>query len=309
MSDFLATLVKFNIFKFKKVGTGIAIAMCVGLLIPAVIGFAFLYQLSQDNSNKELTAYLHDRSVLLANSLALPTWNYDINSIEKIVSASLLDPQILQVSIRDTKNNRIFSSEQPVHPIGSMHSIRHELIFNGQIAGFVDIVVDDGLMKHKSRQNQLSYMSILLSQFILALILIFIALHYRVLKPLTTLAAFSHQLAEGNFDHEIKLQRTDEIGHLANQLDHMRQDLRTAFTEQKAILSNVPVGVIFVRHNIIQLTNRQAEDLFGYIPSELHGLPYKILFLSGAFELFCGLGSFNFHPTFFIYFLNPSQIK
>ena len=45
-------------------------------------------------------------------------------------------------------------------------------------------------------------------------------------------------------------------------------------------MSNVPVGVIFVRHNIIQLTNRQAEDLFGYIPSELHGLPYKILFLS-----------------------------
>ena len=280
MSDFLATLVKFNIFNFKKVGTGIAIAMCAGLLIPAVIGFVFIYQLSQYNSNKELTAYLHDRSVLLANSLALPTWNYDFNSIEKIVSASLLDPQILQVSIRDTKNNRIFSLEQPVHPIGSMHSIWHELIFNGQIAGFVDIVVDDGLMKHKSRQNQLSYMSILLSQFILALILIFIALHYRVLKPLTTLAAFSHQLAEGNFDHEIKLQRTDEIGHLANQLDHMRHDLRTAFTEQKAILSNVPVGVIFVRHNIIQLTNRHAEDLFGYIPSELHGAPYKILFLT-----------------------------
>ncbi|BBT06302.1 hypothetical protein WP7S18E06_18010 [Aeromonas hydrophila] len=280
MSDFITKLVQLDIFEFKKVSTGIFIAMCVGLLIPAIIGFVFIYQLSQENSNKELTAYLHDRSVLLANSLALPVWNYDINSIEKIVNASLLDPQILQISIRDTKNNRIFSSEQPVHSIGSMHSIRHEMVFNKQIAGFVDIVVDDGLMKHKSRQNLLSYMSILISQFVLVLILIFIALHYRVLKPLTTLAAFSHRLAEGDFDHEIELQRTDEIGHLANQLDQMRQDLRTAFTEQKAILSNVPVGVIFVRHNIIQLTNRQAEDLFGYIPSELHGLPYKILFLS-----------------------------
>ena len=280
MSDLLTKLAQLNFFKFKKVGTGIVVAMCVGLLIPAVIGFVFLYQLSQENANKELAAYLHDRSVLLANSLALPTWNYDINSIEKIVNASILDPQILQISIRDTKNYRIFSSVQAVHPVGSMHSIWHELIFNGEIAGFVDIVVDDGLMKQKSRQNQLSYMSILLSQFILALILIFIALHYRVLKPLTALAVFSHRLSEGDFDHEIKLQRTDEIGHLANQLDHMRQDLRTAFSEQKAILSNVPVGVIFIRNNIIQLTNRQAEDLFGYVPNELHGLPYKILFLS-----------------------------
>lgn len=62
MSGFLTELAQLNIFKFKKIGTGIVVAMCVGLLIPAVIGFIVLYQLSQENASKELAAYLHDRT-------------------------------------------------------------------------------------------------------------------------------------------------------------------------------------------------------------------------------------------------------
>ena len=267
-------------FKFQSLSTSIVIAMCAGLLVPALIGIAALNYLRQDNTTKEIESYLNDKIVLLANSLALPVWNFDVNSADKIANALLLDPQVIRITISDTKHEPILNLEHPERRLGKLHSASQSLILNNELAGFVELDVDDGLIKQKSQQDQLAYTYIFLIQFVLALVLILLALHYRVLKPLTALTIFSHQLADGNFDHAVGWTRPDEIGHLASQLDKMRQDLRAAFAEQQAILSNVPAGVIFIRDGVIQLANRHAEDIFGYAKGEMHGLPSKNLYLS-----------------------------
>jgi len=267
-------------FKFQSLSISIVIAMCAGLLVPALIGIAALNYLRQDNTTKEIESYLNDKIVLLANSLALPVWNFDVNSADKIANALLLDPQVIRITISDTKHEPILNLEHPERKLGKLHTASQSLILNNELAGFVELDVDDGLIKQKSQQDQLAYTYIFLIQFVLALILILLALHYRVLKPLTALTVFSHQLADGNFDHAVGWKRPDEIGHLATQLDQMRQDLRAAFTEQQAILSNVPAGVIFIRYGLIQLANRHAEDIFGYAQGEMHGLPSKNLYLS-----------------------------
>ena len=267
-------------FKFRSLSTSIVIAMCAGLLIPVLIGIAALNYLRQDNTTKEIESYLNDKVVLLANSLALPVWNFDVNSADKIASALLLDPQVIRITISDTKHEPILNLEHPERRLGKLHSASQTLILNNELAGFVELNVDDGLMRQKSQQDQLAYTYIFLIQFVLALILILVALHYRVLKPLTALSDFSHQLADGNFDQAVGWQRSDEIGHLATQLDQMRQDLRAAFAEQQAILNNVPAGVVFIRDGVIQLANRHAEEIFGYAQSEMHGLLSKSLYLS-----------------------------
>jgi len=269
-----------SVFKFQSLSTSIVIAMCAGLLVPALIGIAALNYLRQDNTTKEIESYLNDKIVLLANSLALPVWNFDVNSADKIANALLLDPQVIRITISDTKHAPILNLEHPERRLGKLHTASQSLILNNELAGFVELDVDDGLIKQKSQQAQLAYTYIFLIQFVLALVLILLALHYRVLKPLTALTVFSHQLADGNFDHAVGWKRPDEIGHLASQLDKMRQDLRAAFTEQHAILSNVPAGVIFIRDGLIQLANRHAEDIFGYAQGEMHGLPSKNLYLS-----------------------------
>ena len=267
-------------FKFRSLSTSIVIAMCAGLLVPALIGIAALNYLRQDNTTKEIESYLNDKVVLLANSLALPVWNFDVNSADKIANALLLDPQVIRITISDTKHEPILNLTHPERRLGKLHTASQALTLNNELAGFVELDVDDGLMRQKSQQDQLAYTCIFLIQFVLALILILVALHYRVLKPLTALTDFSHQLADGNFDHAVGWQRADEIGDLATQLDQMRQDLRAAFAEQQAILSNVPAGVIFIRHSVIQLANRHAEEIFGYAHNKMHGLPSKSLYLS-----------------------------
>jgi diguanylate cyclase (GGDEF)-like protein/PAS domain S-box-containing protein len=265
---------------FRSLSTSIVIAMCTGLLIPALIGISALNYLRQDSTTNEIESYLHDKTVLLANSLALPVWNFDVNSADKIANAMLLDPQVIRITIRDTKREIILNLTHPERRVGTIHSASEKLMLNNELAGFVELDVDDGLMKQKSQRDQVAYTYIFLFQFILALVLILVALHYRVLKPLTTLTDFSHKLADGNFEHAISWQRLDEIGHLATQLDQMRKDLRAAFAEQQAILGNVPAGVIFIRNGIIQLANRHAEEIFGYAKDEMQGLLSKNLYLS-----------------------------
>jgi diguanylate cyclase (GGDEF)-like protein/PAS domain S-box-containing protein len=269
-----------DLFRFKSLSTGILIAMGTGLLIPAAIGIILLDYLRQDKTSNDIEFYLNDRITLLANSLALPVWNYDLNLSNEIAQASLQDQQVVRITISDTNNNPILNLEHAERSIGRPHTASKKLLLKNELAGFVTVVVDDGLMKRKSQQDQLAYTYILFGQFALTLIFIMVALHLRVLKPLTALTAFSNQLADGNFDYTVGWQRSDEIGHLATQLDQMRRDLQAAFSEQQAILDNVPAGVIFIRDGIIQQANRYAETIFGYEQGDLCGLRPSELYTS-----------------------------
>ena len=94
------------------------------------------------------------------------------------------------------------------------------------------------------------------------------------------LTRFSNQLADGQFDSVFNWHQLDEIGQLATQLDKMRCDLKVLFTEQNAILENVPAGVVFIRNDLIELANRHAEKIFGYAQGTMTKLPMQSLFLS-----------------------------
>lgn len=267
---------------FGSLSTGIVIAMCAGLMLPAFVGGMALTNLNQERMNKELEDYLKDKIALLANSLSNPVWNYDTDAAKTIVDASLLDPQVVRITITvsDPLLNTFLSVERPERRLGKSRVAQHTLALSDESAGSVEVEVDDGLRQLKYEQDRRSYSFILLGQFVLALFLILIALRFRVLKPLADLATFSNQLGGGDFDHPVGWARSDEIGRLAHQLDQMRSDLRMSFAEQQAILGNIQVGVIFMREGVIQLANHHAEQIFGHAPGTMRGLKTGVICLS-----------------------------
>ena len=256
--------------------------MCAGLMLPAFVGGMALTNLNQERMNKELEDYLKDKIALLANSLSNPVWNYDTDAAKTIVDASLLDPQVVRITITvsDPLLNIFLSVERPERRLGKSRVAQHTLALSDESAGSVEVEVDDGLRQLKYEQDRRSYSFILLGQFVLALFLILIALRFRVLKPLADLATFSNQLGGGDFDHPVGWARSDEIGRLAHQLDQMRSDLRMSFAEQQAILGNIQVGVIFMREGVIQLANHHAEQIFGHAPGTMRGLKTGVICLS-----------------------------
>ena len=261
-------------WRFSSLSTSIVVAMCAGLLLPALTGGLILTGLSQKRMNRDLDTYLNDKILVLANSLPNPVWNYDTTATKAIVEASLLDLQVVRITIKTANAAQPFflTMEYPERRLGQSRIAGHKLELFGEVVGGVELELDDGLKQREFQQDRLAYLLVFLGQFVLALVLILNAIRIRVLKPLSHLTVSSNRLAKGDLERPIEWERQDEIGHLSHQLDRMRKSLRTSFSEQQAILSNVQVGVIFVRDRKIQLANRHAEQIFGYPPGEMQGL-------------------------------------
>ena len=264
----------------KSLSASIVIALCAGLLLPVLSGGLLVTALRQNQQTTELASFAENKASLLANSLNGPMWNLDLDGMRAIVDAVMLDRQVVRISIRDTEGTSLLLVEHPDRRIGKVWTSNEPLARNGSLIGTVEIEIDDGLrMIESARDRRLAFLTFS-GQFLLALVLILVAMRKRVLVPLSRLVAFSNQIADGDLEQPIGWQQGDEIGRLALQLDTMRQHLRASFAEQEAILDSVPVGVVFARNRVIELANRQLESILGYAPGELLGQSSRVFYVS-----------------------------
>ncbi len=272
----------------RRLSSGLILAMAAGLLAPALVGVTALTQLRQDQVDQERIDKLDNKVVLLGSSLVVPAWNYDIQGMTRITEAALLDPQVVRITVRDPDSAPLISVERPERRLGRSVVQRQDMRLSGlagdrpELAGSVEIEFDDSLTQQQFKNDRQVYAFILLGQLLLSLGLMLVALHLWVLKPLASLCAFSSQVAGGDFEHPLDWSRPDEIGRLALQMDQMRGDLKTSFAEQRAILTNIELGVIFERGGLIQLASRQAERSFGHPPGVMVGLPILAIYPDDA---------------------------
>ena len=273
----------------SRLSIGIIIALCAGLLLPALIGGLVLTSLRQAQIDKEMESHLQDKLTLLVTSLADPVWNIDTRGTRTIADSALLDPSVVRLTIRDPSGDLILQVERPERRTGVSRSAMQPIVANDGEVGSVELETDDGLRQREFEQDRRAYYLLFVGMFATSLVLIVISLRKRVLRPLRRLMDFSNQLSEGNLERPIDWSQPDEIGRLALQLDHMRSRLKESFAEQQVILDNVQVGVIFVRERVIQLANWHAELIFGYGPGEMDGQPSRILYMSD--EQFVEIGA------------------
>ena len=273
-----------KLMRRENLRTVILLATCAGMLLPALVGGLILNHVDQGRVNQELNRSLQDKIVLLADSLKNPVWNYDLNAAQAIVNSAMLDPQIARIAISVTSNiqSRFLTVEDASRQIGRVRNARHDLVLNSEKIGFVEIDQYDGPAMSKFRREQYNYALILLGQCVLSFFLILASVHYWILAPLKVLTTFSDQLANGNLESSLQMDHMDEIGQLAHQMNQMRINLSHSFIEQRTILSNIQVGVIFVCDDLIRLANARAEQIFGYADGEMVGLPLTSLFLSST---------------------------
>ncbi len=247
----------------SRLSFGIVIALCAGLLLPAMIGGLALSSLRQAQIDTEMEKHLGDKLTLLVTSLADPVWNIDTRGTTTIAESALLDPSVIRLTIRDPAGDLILQVERPERRTGIARIAMQPIVAGEVLVGSAELETDDGLRQREFENDRRAYYFLFIGMFTTSLLLIVISLRKRVLRPLKRLMDFSNQLSEGDLEHPIDWSQPDEIGRLAQQLDHMRGRLKESFAEQQAILNNVQVGVIFARERIIEVANRHAELIFG----------------------------------------------
>jgi len=108
----------------------------------------------------------------------------------------------------------------------------------------------------------------------------------KVVKAIRQMLDFTERIREGNFEAKIDIERRDEVGDLADNLDLMRKNLKKSFesiTEEKekasSIVQNVGDALLVIdEERKIALLNPAAEILTGYKQKDIQGKKYFEIF-------------------------------
>ncbi len=104
----------------------------------------------------------------------------------------------------------------------------------------------------------------------------------RLLQPIRKLADYTLRIGRGEYDTELTIERSDEIGELANAFEDMRENLQRTTISKKYvddIISHMTDAlVVAAPDRTIKMVNDATCRLLGYKVKELVGRPLGILF-------------------------------
>ena len=101
----------------------------------------------------------------------------------------------------------------------------------------------------------------------------------RLIVGLGRLSSGMARIAAGDLDHRIAESGSDELGALSQAFNQMNARLQEVINEQKIILNNIGVGVLFVKNRVIIWANPAMTRIFGYTNDELLGQTAELLSL------------------------------
>ena len=149
----------------SRLSINIAIALCAGLLLPALIGGTAATGLRQAEVDKEMESHLQDKLTLLTRSLADPVWNIDTAGTATIAESALLDPSVVRVTIRDPANSLILQVERPERRSGTSRSALQPIVANDAEIGSLEVETDDDLQQRESQADRRAYYLLIVAMF------------------------------------------------------------------------------------------------------------------------------------------------
>jgi two-component system nitrogen regulation sensor histidine kinase NtrY len=146
--------------------------------------------------------------------------------------------------------------------------------------------------KHLTILKQPIKNSYLLTLLLITLVIIFSAIWFglylakSITVPIQRLAEGTHEVAQGNWDYQIKASGDDEIGTLVDSFNQMTRDLKQINLElerrgryTETLLGNITAGVLSVDPSgKITTINRAAEQMLGVKAAQVLGKAYSEVF-------------------------------
>ncbi len=187
------------------------------------------------------------------------------------------DADVIRAAIPEVmggKVKRVFVAESLVPP-GIVERIEKVKLAQGKYAELKKL-------KLPLKMNYLLVLAFFTSLIVFMAMWVSLRISKGITEPIGTLAVATEDIAGGNLDVKIDIERDDEIGILVNSFNNMVKELKenkdsleSAYLEtnrrrvsMESIVENVESGVIFVDHNKrIQTINHSACRILGIEPS------------------------------------------
>jgi signal transduction histidine kinase len=229
---YLAYLSLVFFIRAMSLRTAIISAVFFGLIGSAVL--LIPYNISSiDENARHKQSEDHQRLVnILAVIQSEPLWQITPEIARTSSEVVYSDPRIAAIEVYSLPDHKKFLSlsrkDQQKGPFITMtRPIRHD----EKIIGLVELTMSDDLLIEEERTSLIRYSITALFSFIIAVVLIILVLQKRMVEPIKGLVKESERLSNGVLSNPIILNRSDEIGHLAQTMEATRQALARTFSE------------------------------------------------------------------------------
>ncbi|MET3105740.1 two-component system NtrC family sensor kinase [Oxalobacteraceae bacterium GrIS 2.11] len=212
--------------------TAIIAAVFFGLIGSAAL--LIPYNISSiDDAARHKQAEDHQRLVnILAVIQSEPLWQITPEIARTSSEVVYSDPRIAAIEVYSLPDHKKFLSlSRKDTQKGPFFTLNRPIKHDEKIIGTVELVMADDLLLEEERTAFIRYTITAIFSFIIAVVLIIFVLQKRLVEPITGLVKESERLSNGVLSNPIVLNRSDEIGHLAQTMEATRQALARTFSE------------------------------------------------------------------------------
>ena len=173
-------------------------------------------------------------------------------------------------------------TEDPWDMVGLQHGLAD---VSGQLLARTDALIQRLVLEaQETQETALSSMYLLLAINAVILLFAYLALSGQVVEPVQRLAAYCRELAKGNYSERIQHGHEDEIGQLAQALNHSaqqigellqaiereRKELQRTSAMFQGVARNAVTGVFVIDADMrFRYVNAKMAQMFGYRPEEM----------------------------------------
>lgn len=181
-------------------------------------------------------------------------------------SSDIEDLSVPDFNPTDSGNNYYMIGDFYGHFNEDMLSV-YSPIYSGFISkGYVVMHYSMNALTAKREQILSMYYISLGILFALSLIIL-VVFTFAVYRPIRKITHATHEYAEGNLQYELKINKKDEIGYLADSLNYMAKRLSRTEEDQKKFIANVSHDF---RSPLTSIRGYLVAMVDGTIPPEMH---------------------------------------
>ncbi|NSL56047.1 sensor histidine kinase [Uliginosibacterium aquaticum] len=213
----------------------IMLAVAFGLAVPGWLVALQEAKAIEKENMLQLQTDLQQLTEVGAESLREALWQIYPELGEPIVQAIFRDPRVKLMRVQDSRGSKpFFEHQRPLETGEAVISLKREVLYQGRPVGSLELSLSTLQASQRAEAAQRGILLRTALSLASSLLLAFIVLQWRLVRPIEYLKRASGRLARQALDEPIHLQRCDELGQLAQSMEATRVALARAFSELTA---------------------------------------------------------------------------
>ncbi len=267
----------------------------LGIFLPALL-FTYFQTTSrlETEVNQRVRVPMQLYSDVLSRGLAIAIWTLDTDVTAGLTEAVMRSPDVISVTVRDEFQKVLVHKKSGLALQGTPLLEKRSIVHEGLVIGYLELELTTARIEADIFRDIVKQALALLAQLAISFSLIWLLFDWRMMRPLRALQADASRLARGELTQPLQWRHADELGTLAQGLDHMRTELSSLIAERDQKNDALTQELLVRRRTEAALSVSQAKFLaiFDGSPVAISvsqmGGDFTILDVNGAWERLFG---------------------